>query len=80
MPRTTSFTLGEDLEEFVQEQVNSGAYASASEVVRVALERMAEQERKEAALYAALDAGVKSGRAEPGAFARVRKRVGLKPR
>jgi antitoxin ParD1/3/4 len=77
MARTTSFTLGEDLEGFVREQVESGAYASASEVVREALTRLAEQQRKEAAVLAALDHGMASGRARPGTFARVRRRHGL---
>ena len=77
MARTTSFTLGEDLEGFVREQVESGAYASASEVVREALTRLAEQQRKEAAVLTALDHGMASGRARTGTFARVRRRHGL---
>ena len=78
MPRTTSYTLGPELDAFVREQVESGAYGSASEVVRDALERLAEEQRKERALLAALDRGVASGRARPGVFARVRKRHGLR--
>jgi antitoxin ParD1/3/4 len=78
MARTTSFTLGEDLEGFVREQVDGGAYSSASEVVREALTRFAEEQRKEAATLAALDRGMSSGRARPGAFARVRRRHGLR--
>ena len=77
MARTTSFTLGEDLDGFVREQVESGAYASASEVVRDALTRLAEEQRKEASVLAALDRGMASGRARPGTFARVRRRHGL---
>lgn len=77
MARTTSFTLGEDLDGFVRDQVDSGAYASASEVVRDALTRLAEERRKEEAVLAALDHGTKSGRARPGTFARVRRRHGL---
>lgn len=71
MARTTSFTLGGDLEDFVREQVDNGAYASASEVLREALRRMAEEERKEQALLAALDAGAASRRAKPGVWVRV---------
>lgn len=78
MARTTSFTLGEDLEHFVQEQVESGAYSSASEVVREALTRLADEQRKLTELHAALDRGLASGRAKPGVFARVRKRHSLK--
>jgi antitoxin ParD1/3/4 len=75
MGRTTSFVLGQELEEFVHEQVDSGAYASASEVVRDALTRLATERRKEVAVLRALDEGVKSGRAKPGVFNRVRGRV-----
>jgi antitoxin ParD1/3/4 len=78
MARTTSFTLGEELDGFVRQQVDSGAYASASEVVRDALSRLADEQRKEAAVLAALDHGLASGRARPGAFARTRRRHGLR--
>ena len=67
--------LGQELEQFVHEQVDSGAYASASEVVRDALARLATERRKEVAVLRALDYGVKSGRAKPGVFNRVRGRV-----
>jgi len=75
MGRTTSFVLGQELEEFVHEQVDSGAYASASEVVRDALTRLATERRREEAVLRALDDGVKSGRAKPGVFNRIRRRV-----
>jgi antitoxin ParD1/3/4 len=71
MAKTTSFILGDDLDTFVREQVDSGKYASASEVVRVALEQLAEETRKEAWLLAALDEGLASGRAEEGVWDRV---------
>lgn len=74
MARNTSFVLSEELDGFIREQVSAGEYGSASEVVRDALERLADEKRKEAALLAALDQGVKSGQAEPGVFARLRKR------
>ena len=69
--RTTSFSLGADLDAYVREQVARGAYASASEVVRAALTRMAEEERREAALYEALDRGDASKIAAAGVWARV---------
>lgn len=75
MARTTSFTLGRDLEEFVREKVDSGAFPSASEVLREALRRMAEEERKERDLLAALDAGLASRRAKPGVWERVNGKV-----
>ena len=75
MARTTSFTLGEELEDFVREKVESGAFPSASEVLREALRRMAEEERKERDLLVALDAGLASRRARPGVWERVNVKV-----
>ena len=75
MARTTSFTLGKDLEQFVREKVESGAYSSASEVLREALRRMASEERKERDLFAALDAGLASRPAKPGVWKRVSARA-----
>ena len=75
MSRTTSFTLGAELERYVRAKVESGAYATASEVLREALTRMADEDRKEQALLAALDAGLASRRAKPGAWDRVNAKV-----
>jgi antitoxin ParD1/3/4 len=73
--RTTSFSLGDELSAFIRSQVNSGAYGSASEVVRDALLRLADEQRKEANVLAALDEGLASGRARADVFARARRRV-----
>lgn len=75
MARTTSFALGKDLDSYVRGKVKSGDYGSASEVLREALRRMAEEERKELDLMAALDAGLASRRAKPGIWERVESRV-----
>lgn len=75
MARTTSFTLGEDLDVYVREKVDSGAFSSVSEVLREALRRMAEEERKEKELMAALDAGVASRRSRPGVWDRLDAKV-----
>jgi len=75
MSRTTSFTLGAELEQFVRAKIESGAYASASEVVREALGRMAEEDRKERELTAAIDAGLASRRARAGTWERVDAKV-----
>ncbi len=72
MSRTTSYTLSPELDSFVQEQVDSGAFRSASEVVRAALRAMADEQQKMAALRAAIDEGLASPLAEPGTWARVR--------
>ena len=70
--KNTSFVLDPTLQEFIRDQVDGGGYRSASEVMRAALERFADEKRKEEALLAALDHGVASGRAAPGVFDRVR--------
>ena len=71
MARTTSFSLDPELETFLDEQLASGHYRSASEVVREALRRMAEDERKEAALREALERGMASPTAPDGGWDRV---------
>lgn len=70
--KNTSFVLDPTLQEFIRDQVDGGGYRSASEVMREALERFADEKRKEEALLAALDHGMASGRAAAGVFARVR--------
>lgn len=70
--KNTSFVLDPKLHEFIRDQVDGGGYRSASEVMREALERFADEKRKEEALLTALDHGVASGRAAPGVFERVR--------
>lgn len=56
--------LGDHFEKFIDDQVASGEYASSSEVVRDALRQLEYQKKKEAAVLAALDAGLASGMAE----------------
>jgi antitoxin ParD1/3/4 len=64
-----NISLTEQLEKFVSEQVQSGAYQSASEVVRDGLRLLAERRKTEelklAALRAAIREGLDSGPAEP---------------
>lgn len=56
----SSYTLGAHFEGFVKEQLASGRYNSASEVMRDALRLMEERERR----LAVLDAGIARGLAE----------------
>jgi antitoxin ParD1/3/4 len=72
MAKNTSVVLGEHFETFIRQQLDTGAYTNASEVVREALRHLEVQKQKEQQLFAALDAGVASKRAEPGTFARLR--------
>jgi antitoxin ParD1/3/4 len=61
MPKNTSISLGDHLEEFIQRQISSGRYGSASEVVRASLRLLEEHEQKVAALRNALIEGEDSG-------------------
>lgn len=65
MGKNTSFSVGESFAEFIHDQVASGRYASASEVVRAGLRLLQVEEEKVKALRAALIEGEQSGRAEP---------------
>ncbi len=54
----SSYTLGKHFETFIQNQLASGRYNNASEVVRDALRTLKERERKLAALDGALARGI----------------------
>lgn len=47
MPRTTSITLGTHQQKFIEALVQSGRYASTSEIVRDALRRLEESQGSE---------------------------------
>ena len=66
----TSVALSSNFETFVRDQVESGRYNNASEVVRAGL-RLLEDQQKQAelqleAMKAAIAAGLASGRSIPG--------------
>ena len=61
MARNTSILLSEHFEEFILNEVSSGRYSSASEVVRTALRLLEAEESKKKQLNRALAAGEKSG-------------------
>lgn len=64
MPRTTSVTIGSQLDEFIGKLIASGRYGSTSEVIRSALRLLERQENQAAALRSAVDAGEQSGESE----------------
>jgi len=61
MGKNTSMLLGDHFEQFIQQQVDSGRFSSASEVVRNALRMMEAEDLQKKALNKALASGEKSG-------------------
>ncbi len=62
---TTSFTLGDHWERFIKEQIETGRYATASEVLRDSLRLLERRDAKVEALRAAIIEGEESGPATP---------------
>lgn len=61
MAKNTSVTLGEHFDQFINQQLNSGRYGSASEVVRAGLRALEDQETKILNLRNMLVEGENSG-------------------
>ena len=61
MAKNTSILLGEYFDGFISDQVKSGKFSSASEVIRTALRLFEQQENKAKILIDELKAGEKSG-------------------
>ena len=68
MSRNTSVTIGDHFTRFIDEQVETGRYASASEVIRAGLRLLEEHEAKVKALDALLQEGLDSGPPAPFDF------------
>ena len=64
MAKNTSILLGDYFNEFIKEQITSGRFSSASEVVRAALRLFEQEEKKKRELIIELKKGEKSGFAE----------------
>ena len=61
MGKTTSFVLGEHFEKLINQQIHTGRYSSASEVVRDALRMFEEQQSAIKRLNDAIEEGYASG-------------------
>lgn len=68
MARNTSVTIGDHFNSFISEQVRTGRYGSASDVVRAGLRLLEEHEGRVKALQDALIAGERSGEPRPFDF------------
>lgn len=84
MPKNTSFVLGDHFEGFIVEEVASGRYGNASDVMRAALRLLEHEEKKLDVLRAAIDAGDASPESKDvdgkKVFSRLRLKIGPKPR
>ncbi|MBG6121808.1 type II toxin-antitoxin system ParD family antitoxin [Corynebacterium aquatimens] len=65
MAKNTSVVLGDHFDGFIADQVESGRYATASEVMRAGLRMLEDREKKLENLRRAVQEGVDSGPAEP---------------
>lgn len=65
MARNTSISLGDHFAGFIDTQVQTGRYGSASDVVRAGLRLLEEHEAKVKTLQSALIAGEASGEPQP---------------
>ena len=61
MSKNTSITLGPHFERFIGKQLETGRFASVSEVIRAALRLLEEEQTKLSTLRKLLDEGEESG-------------------
>ncbi|WP_419868430.1 type II toxin-antitoxin system ParD family antitoxin [Chryseobacterium sp. CT-SW4] len=61
MPKNTSILLGDYFDNFINQQIKSGKFSSASEVIRAALRMFEYEETKKSELVKELKKGEKAG-------------------
>ncbi len=61
MSKNTSITLGPHFENFIDKQLKTGRFSSASEVIRAALRLLEEEETRLSTLRKLLEEGERSG-------------------
>ena len=77
--KNTSITLGEHFERYIAEQLASGRYRTASELIRESLRLHEAREIKIAALRAAVDEGLSSGIDDDFSFDRLNRELDAAP-
>lgn len=70
--RNTSISLSDHFDRFIEQQIASGRYGSASDVIRTSLRLLEEREAKLEVLRAALIKGEQSGIAHDFSFDKLR--------
>jgi antitoxin ParD1/3/4 len=61
MKKNTSISLGQHFDEFIKEEVASGRYKTASEIIREGLRMLEVKREREETLKEAIEAGRNSG-------------------
>ena len=68
MSKCIDVEINDELGSFINHQIQSGHYASASEVISAGLNNLKDKEAKIAALREAVNKGIESGPAQPFDF------------
>lgn len=77
--KNTSITLGEHFDQYIAEQLASGRYRTASELIRESLRLHEERELKITAMRAAINEGIASGVYENFSFEELRRELDAEP-
>jgi antitoxin ParD1/3/4 len=77
--KNTSITLGEHFDRYIAEQLASGRYRTASELIRESLRLHEARDIKIAALRAAVDEGLSSGIDDDFSFDRLNRVLDAEP-